>query len=810
MNDLKFAIRQLLKNPGFTAVAVLTLALGICTVTTQFSIFYGVLLRGLPFPESDRLVSIALRDPSSPPGESQGPSLTDFYEWQREQRSCEGLAASDSYRWLNVTIDGTPRPVSGLFATHNIFSLLGIKPLIGRDFTEADVQPGAEPVALISRNIWMNDFGGVSDIVGRAFRLEGRVTTVIGVMPPGFAYPSHEQIWAPLVPAFSETSQRGPSVGTFARLKPGVTREQATAEFIGIAQRIARQFPESNRHLTSVQINPLHQTLAGGLRNTVLALLVAAVAVLVIACVNVMNLQFVRVSARMRELAMRGALGASRARLLRQMLTEGVLLVLVSSAAGLALTHWTAHFSRTALEQIRFGGMPGWVVTGIDPGVLAFTLIVIAASVLVSSAIPAFVASRVDAMTVLKEGAHGQSNRSVSRLGNGLVVAQISLTCALLVVSLLQVKSVTKHASMDLGFQTDAVLAGRLSLEAGYPTPAARVLFYERGLRELRASPEFTHVAFTSRSLAIGGGWTERFELEGSNGPEGEISSIGVEYVSDGYFATLGLQPREGREFEPDERRRGELPVLVNSALVQKHFGGGSVLGRRVRLLRADNLASAWRTIVGVVPDTHLNALEPRRNGAGVFLPMEESVRPFPTLIVRGRAPVNALMEPLRRAVARIDPNLTLYSLATPQINLRAWNGHARVLATISTVFAILACVLATVGLYGVVSFAVSRRTKDFGIRMALGADRMRIMTLVFGQGGLQLIIGIATGMALALAFVQIGGARFENFLYQVSPHDPFVYGVVILLLALATTLACFLPARRAAHVDPIVALRTE
>jgi predicted permease len=809
--DLRYGARMLRKNPGFTAVAVLTIALGICAATTQFSIFNGVLLHGLPFPEPDRLIRIALRDPSWPSAHETAPSIADFLEWQRQQRSCAGLTASDSYRWLNVSIEGTPRPLAGLFVTHNFFSLLSVRPLIGRDFSAADDRPGAERVALISHTLWVRDFGGVPDIVGRTLRLEGRVTTVIGVMPPGFTFPGHEQIWAPLVPAFSEKSPRGQAASVLARLNAGISPDQARAEFIGIARRLAQEFPDTNRRLTSVRVEPLHHYLVGGMRGMLLALLVAAIAVLVIACVNVMNLQFVRVSARMRELAMRGALGASRVRLLRQMLTEGMLLVLVGSAIGIALTHWTTQFLRVAMGQIRFGGTPGWVVTDIDLTFLAFILSVTAASILASSVVPALFASRVDAMSVLKEGAHGQSNRLVNRIGHGLVIAQISLTCALLIASLLQVKSITKHANVEMGFKLDAVMAGRMSLEYGYRSPAARAAFYQRFLREARANPEFTHVALTSRALMIGDGWTERFQVEGSAQAAGEEGhSIAVEYVSDGYFATLGLQPREGREFEPGERARGEMPALVNDTFARKHFSGASALSRRIRLLRSTQAPSEWRTIIGVVPDTHLQAFERDRDGSGVFLPMEESVPTYPTVVVRGRARADSLAEPLRRALIRLDPDLTLYGVGTPRANLLAANGEARMIATLSCLFAMVAGVLAAVGLYGVASFAVSQRTKDFGIRMALGADTTRIMGLVLRQGGLQLGVGTVGGLALALAFVQIGGARFEGFLYKVSPRDPVVYGTVILLLAIATFLACFLPARRAAKINPIVALRTE
>ncbi len=802
--DIRYGARQLRKNPGFTAVAVLTLALGICAVTTQFSLFHGLLLRGLPFPEPDRLVSMGVRDPSQQPAEL---SLSDFLEWQRQQQSCEGLAASDSYRWLNVVIEGASRPVGGLFVTHNFFALLGIRPSLGRDFVAEDEQPGAEPVALISHGLWEREFGGVPDIVGRTLRIEGRVTTVIGVMPPRFQYPSHEEIWAP----FLLSPERSPRhVNVLARLKAGVTEDQAEAEFTTLAQRLAQNSPAVQPALTSARVERLHSSLVGGMRPILSALLAAAVAVLVMACVNVMNLQFARVSSRMRELALRGALGAARGRLLRQMLTEGALVVGLGGLVGVALTRGTTQVFQTALGQIRFDAFPAWAITELNSTVLLFTVAVIAASVIASSLLPAFLASRADAMSVLKEGAHGQTHRLVSRIGGGLVMAQISLTCALLIVSLLQVKSITRHANVDVGFQPDGVLAGRLSLVARYHTSEERARLYERLLRDLRADPAFTQVALTSRALAVGGGFWECFQVEERHQAAAESRLTAMEYISDGYFAALGLRPREGREFQTGERSRGEPSALVNDSFARKHFGDTSALGRRVRLLPADHSPSEWRTIVGVVPDTHLQNFDPQRDGSGVFLPMEEFVPNFPSVVVRARARADTLAEPLRRAVARLDPDLTLYGVGTPRANLLAFNGQARVVAGLSSLFALIACVLATVGLYGVASYAVSQRTRDLGIRMALGADRARIMALVLGRGGLQFAGGAAVGMALACAFVQVGGAQFEGFLYQVNPRDPVIYGTVVLLLAAVTLLACLIPARRAARVDPMAVLRAE
>ncbi|HTI71060.1 MAG TPA: ABC transporter permease, partial [Candidatus Limnocylindria bacterium] len=560
--DLRHAARMLRKDSGTTLIAVLTLALGLGAVTTQFRIFNGILLRGLPFPNPERLYGIDLREPGWPADLAVAPTVADVREWQRAQQSCDGLAACDSYRWVNATLDGVALSAGGLYVTYNYFSVLGARPILGRDFSASDELPGAESVALISHRIWMTYAGGSADIVGRTMRLEGRTTTIIGVMPPGFAFPAHQEIWAPLVPGISAETPRGKAVCLVARIKEGQTLPQVHAEFTGFARRLAEEWPATNRQLTEVRVVPLHDALVGDLKGVLVAMLVAAIAVLVIACVNVMNLQLARATSRLRELALRGALGASRARLLRLMLTEGLLLVLGGVVAGLLFAHWLTPWVHASMAQTRFDAAPGWVATDSDATVLLFTVGAALLTVLGSSLVPACMASRVDPMEVIKEGSHGQSNRLVGRIGYGLVVGQTGLTCALLIASLLLVKSVRKHARASLGFPTDSVMTARISLEYGYRTAEERSRFYDRFLRELRANPDFTHAALTSRPLMIMEGWPGRCQWEPQSPNTNEaIAAVATEYVSDGYFATLGLQPREGREFEPGEPRRG-LPSV--------------------------------------------------------------------------------------------------------------------------------------------------------------------------------------------------------------------------------------------------------
>jgi len=813
MQDLKYAFRQLAKAPGFTAIAVVVLALGICSVTTQFNLINGVLLRGMPFPESERLVSIDLRNPAWPPDTVRPPFTADFRAWQEQQQTCEGLAAHFSRRTFNVTIGNVPEHIGGAYVTHNFFRLLGIKPALGRDFNADQDRGGVARVALISDNVWKQYFGGAPDIIGRTMRLEGNITTVIGVMPPRFSFPRYEGIWVTLFAQYPERPERTSFPGSvIGRLKPGVSLDQATVEFIGIARRLAQEFPDTNKDLTSVRIEPLLYTIVGRMRDMLYAMLVAAGLVLTIACVNVMNLQFSRASARTRELAVRGALGASRVRLLRQMLTEGALLVGLGATAGVTLSYWTTGLLHKAMDELPFGATPGWINTNIDLRVLAFTVGIVALSVLGSSLVPAWLASRVNVVEVIKEGGPGHTNRRVNRLTQGLVVAQITLTCVLLVAALLQVKSIAKQSNLNMGFDQNAVMSARLGLNTDYRSTDSLRTFYRQFLQELRANPSFTHVALTSRARMVGEGGFGQFEIEGVALPAGERGvPAAQESISDGYFAALGLKPRLGREFEPSERESRQPTALINESFAQKYFSRENPIGRRLRPALFGRVPAPWRTIVGVVPDTLMQGpIDKKRDGAGVFLPLEESPLSYLTAIVRGQAPAETLVEPLRRAVLRLDPNLPIYAVGTPRYNLLGTLGEVRVIAELFAVFAAIAIVLATVGLYGVTSFAVSRRTQEFGIRMALGADRRRILLLVLRQGGVQFLIGAGVGLALVLGLTHFYEAQLAEFLYKVPPRDLFVYGAVLVLLAIASAIACLVPARRATRVNPVKALRAE
>ncbi|MBO0858555.1 MAG: ABC transporter permease [Chloracidobacterium sp.] len=806
--DLCYGLRTLLKNPGFTAIATLTLALGICGVTAQFSVFDAALLRGLPFPKPDRLMRVAMRDPAWAPERDRNPWMSDILEFQKQEQSFEGLAGYIFAGAVMVTINDAPQRLSGCQVTSNFFDLLGVKPALGRDFIEADNSRGAESVAIISDALWRSDFGGDPNVIGRVIRVEARPTTVIGVMPPGFEFP-RDQIWIPIFSVYPYTERPWGAVNALARLKPGVSLDHAHAEFGAYLNRLAKEYPRTNERFTVPLIEPvLNNFIARPTRQLLVAMLGAVLALLIIACANVMNMQFARAATRASEFVVRSALGASRLRLVRQILAESLLLATIGGVAGVVLAHWAVGLFSGIMGAIPVRVAPYWMQFHIDRRVLAGALAATIGSVLLSTLLPALLASRANLAETLKAGARGHTSRLVSRLTSSFVIGQIGLTCALLISSLLLIKSVTNQFTLNFGFDLDGELAGRLSFDAEYRNDDERRVAFRQLLTQLRSNPQLTAAAFTTRRNMLTNDNPLRLELEGQTyiRPEDRIEAW-VETVSDGYFAALGLRPLQGREFEPEDREGRRFVAMVNESFARGHFGGVDPIGRRLRFNERDQ----WRTIIGVVPDTLMQGpMEQRRDGAGVFLSIEADPPSYLTLVARGHAPPPQLAETVRREILKVNPDLGIYSLGTPRELMKTILAQPRATASLFAVFGGVAMLLAAIGLYGVTAFSVSRRTQEFGVRTALGASRRDILLLVLRHGGAQSLIGTVTGLGLTIAIVRLGRATLSSLLYRVDPYDPLIYGAVILLLGAAMLLACLVPARRATKVDPLIALRFE
>jgi predicted permease len=831
VQDVRIAFRMLVKERLVAGLAVLVLAVGIAAVTTQFSVVNGILLRGFSFPTADRLAAVSFVDPSSATvfGVNRQLFAMDYEEFAAEQQSFELMAAYLSGSTVNMTIDGRPRRFTGAYTTPDFLRMLAVAPVQGRDFTAADNRPGAEKVAIIAHGLWQREFGGAAGIVGKAVQINGQPATIVGVMPQGFVFPDREEVWLPLYSEFPVRPRNDPQANNPAvvgLLKPGVTLESAEAEFNGFARRFAAAYPDTNKAYNAARVEPLLNAFTDRiLRGTLFTMLAFCVGLLLIACVNVMNMQFARATLRARELAVRSALGATRIRLIRQMLTESVILAGVGATLGVGLAYLSVDWLAATIRNME-DGPPAWMVVTIDGRVLVFTVAAAAAAALVSGLLPAWIAARENVVTVLREGGRGTSSRAIKIATRGLVVAQVVVTCVLLIGALLQARSIVNQQRIDFGYPTDGVLSARMGLMEGeYPTPESRRLFYERLLAQLRNQREFEAVALTSRMRMVFSS-SGPIEIEGRTYRERrDRPNANFEQVSPGFFAITGQRPLEGRLFN-DGDLDSRLPVaIVNSAFAGKHFGRESALGRRFRTGNGtNNQYGPWRTIVGVVSTVRMLGPfnNPNVDETGFYVPFysqpfgpappEPVANQFATVVVKPRpgVPAESLANTLRREVTKVDPNLPLYFVGTPKAHIHASLAGYRIISTMFTVFGGIAMLLAAVGIYGVVAFAVSQQTQEFGVRMALGADTRRILRQVLVDGGRPLAVGLGVGVALSLALGLLGGEAVGSMLFGVSATDPFAYGLVITLVVLVSLAAMLLPACRATRVEPMITLRAE
>src|SRR5881227_3916299 len=826
--DVRVGLRVLFKEKSFCFLAVLVLALGIGGATTQFTVVNATVLRGFSFPHPEQLMSVGLIDPQASAqnnnfGLGNIPTAQDYEDLRAAQQSFAQMAGYLSGSTINMTYKNNPQRYTGAYITEDLFKIIGVSPIMGRDFTADDNKPGAEKVAILSHEIWKRDFNGDLSIVGQSVRINGKAATIIGVMPPNFKFPFSEQLWVSLYNEFPPVPRGQLVIGAnnaapavMGRLKPGVSIDQVNAEFVGLARRLAQDTPKTNSTLTSASVQPLLKAMTGPQqRQQVWGMLAAVILVLLIACVNVMNMQFGRAALRAKELAIRGALGATHWRLVRQMLTESLVVAVFGTVAGVLIAYWAVDMLAQAIKAAPFPPPYWWQFT-IDGRVLAFTLVITLVATVVSGLVPAFLSSRGSAAEILKEGGRGNTNRLVNLITRVLVVGQIALTAALLIAATLQIKSIRNQTKLDYGYDENGVYAARMALmEGAYPTEDSRRDFFKRAVRALRANSQFESAAMTDRfrmTFAAGG----QYEVDGQNyltdrdRPRGNFES-----VSDNYFTTLGLKILEGRDFTIDDSDAKQPVAVVNTSFARKYYGNESPIGRRIRIYNPGE-PQPWRTIVGVVPDTLMQGpFDQQTDTGGFYMPLlgADPATQFCTIIVRpcpGQR-ADTLGSALSRAVAELDSNLPTYFAGTPARLHDEILGGNRIIATLFGIFGAVAFVLSAVGLYGVMSFSVTQRTQEFGIRMALGADAARIFRMVMTQGAWQLGIGLVLGAGgAALLLGVLAAAALQNILFKVNTLDPFIYFAVAGMLALVAAASCFVPARRATQVDPIVALRYE
>jgi putative ABC transport system permease protein len=804
--DLRYGARQLRRSPAFTAVAVLTLALGVGAVTAIFSVVDAVLLRPLPVPEPEGLLVLAERNATGTLGVSPG----NFLDWQARNRTLEGLAAFAAGSYV-VGEAGEPERVAGAAVTGDFFALLRARPALGRLFAPEEVRPGGEPVVVLGHGLWQRRFGGRPEVVGSSVRLDGTPRTVVGILPDGFAFPdAASEAWIPLLLDPDRTRRGGRTLDAIARLGPGATVEQARADLDSVARGLEAEFPEYAAGWR-VQATPIHEQVVGQVRRPLWLLLGAVVLVLLIACANVANLLLARASGRRRELAVRTALGASRARLVTQLLTECALLALLAGALGALL----ASAGTRALAIWAAGILPRTTEIGVDARVLGFALGVSALTALLCGLLPSLRAARSGGAPELAEGARGVVGaRAQRRLLSSLVIGDVALALVLVLGAALLLRSFQHLLAVDPGFRPENLLTFRVALPATrYAEASAVTAFYERAGERLRALPSVEAVG-TIHTVPIGGfGSVRPFRLAGQPvPPPGQETTAQYRLVSPDYFAAMGIPLVAGRRFDARDRADAPLAVIVNQEFARRFLVGTEPVGTGVTFGGYEDL---WAEVVGVVGDVRQFDLRqaavpemywPEAQVAKTASPTLANHRRGMTFVLRTRGEPGPLADAARRAVLAADPEQPVFALRSMADVLSTSLARARLTLRLFSLFAGVALLLALVGLYALLAYAVSERRHEIGVRLALGAQGRDIFRLIVGEGMRLVVVGATLGLAAALATTRL----LAGLLFGVAPTDPATFAAVALLLAATGLLAASLPARHAAAVDPLVALRRD
>jgi putative ABC transport system permease protein len=808
LQDLRFAARVLWKSPGVSAVAVVALTLGIGANTAIFSVVNGVLLRPLPYPEPERLVRLSEQSERVP---QMSVAYPNYLDWRAQQTVFEQMAAMQLQSY-NLSGAGEAERLSGRNVSPEFFAALGVAPALGRVFTEEENAPGRERVAVISHGLWQRRFGGDAAVLGRAVTLNGQPFTVVGVLPQGFRYSSPSDVYVPINSAIDDTMRTSrsyhPGIAVLARLKDGVTVERAAEEMKTIAARLSAQYPETNTG-NGVRVQPLSEFFVGQIRPALLILLAAVGLVLLIACANVANLLLARAAARGREIAIRTALGASRLRIVRQLLTESVTLALLGGGGGLLLALWGVD----ALRSLAADNLPPTAEVGLDSNVLLFTLGVSFLTGVAFGLAPALQASRADLSTSLKEGGRGQTGGvGRQRMRSALVVSEVALSLLLLIGAGLMMKSFFLMRQAETGFDPSNLLTMQVSRAIGKGETAARSARFFDDLRErLRAVPGVTAAAYSTGVPMLGAPDTSVM-IAGQPVPEpGKAPQVTFYVASPGYLETMNIPLVRGRFFGEHDDAGAPLVGVVDEVFARTIFPGEDAVGKR---LRGYGPGMPDMEIVGVVG--HVSQGGPgapesaRAQLYYAFRQVPEKYLPDfmgdVTVVVRTAADPATVVAAARREAQALDPAQPLYSVVTMEEVMAQSVATQKLSTLLLGLFAGVALLLAAVGLYGVMSYAVTQRTHEIGVRLALGAGRRDILRMVVGQGMLLTAAGIAVGLVAALA----GTRLMASVLYGVSATDPATFAGISLVLAAVALAANYFPARRATKVDPMEALRYE
>ncbi len=795
--DLRYALRQLLKNPGFAVVAILTLALGIGACTAIFSVVNGVLLRPLDYPQPDRIVT--LRETNLPQFPEFAVAPPNYLDWVKQTKSWQCLAAYSGDQ-VNLTGEGEPQRLIGVRATAHYFDVYGIKPVLGRMFVPEEDALGKEHVVVLSHAFWQRVFGGKPDVIGRSIQLNGEPYAVIGVAPPHFGEASKVDTWVPMAfkpDEINADARGGHYLAAIGRLRPETTLAQAKAELELLAAQLARQYPDSNKGW-GVTIAPLLDYSVRDVRTILYTLLGAVGCVLLIACANIANLLLARATARQRELAIRTALGASRRRLVRQLLTESVLLGLAGGAAGIMVARWGLDL----LLALAPSTLPRTSNIHLDASVLIFSLALSLLTGVVFGIAPALLAAQTDVQEGLKQGSRGSTDAR-GRLRGALVVLEVAFALVLLGGAGLLARSFMQLTHVDPGFVSANATVMRLALpEKKYEKPEPQLAFANDLLARLGALPGVQSVGLT-QSLPLLSEWVLGFKIEGR--PEvlpADMPSTNYYSVSPEYFRAMGIRLIRGRTFNPHDDAHAPRVAVINETLARQFFPNEDPIGKRILVTQGPD---AWRQIVGIVADIKQYGVD-KETSSQAYEPFAQA--PFRSLniVLRTTGSPAALAGALRPAVYAIDKDQPVGTIQPLEEILGETIAKQRFAMLLLIVFSAVALVTAAVGIYGVMAYSVVQRTGEFGIRMALGAQRSDVLRLVLSQAGKLVGIGLLLGLGATFLTSRVMG----SMLFQTNAHDPVTFALTTLLLTAVALLACFLPARRATRVNPIEALRTE
>jgi putative ABC transport system permease protein len=799
--DVRLGVRSLVHSPIFTVVTVLSLALGIGANTAIFSVVNGLLLRPLPYPEAEQIVDVWHTPPQQAfPGLDRfSVSPANYIDWKAQSSTFEQMAVY-TYTGLSLSTSNDPLPLVGAAVSSDFFSVLRTNPMQGRSFTPDEERVGSDQVVVISHGLWQRAFGANPNIMGQTLTLNSRGFTVVGIMPAGFEFPREADLWVPL--AWDDKERQIRSIHDYlvvARLKQNVSLDQAQAEMSTISSRLEQQYPEENSGW-GARVIPLREDLVGNIRLALLVLFSAVGFVLLIACANVANLMLARGANRRKEMAVRVALGAGRARLVRQLLTESVLLAVTGGLLGLLLAVWGSNM------LVKLGSLPNAGEIGIDTWALGFTLLVSFAAGIIIGIVPALQFTRTNISETLKQGAGRTGGSPIKQhTRKALVISEVALSLVLLIGAGLMIRSFWKLQNVNPGFDTSNALTMSVVLTPSrYSEPHQMLAFFDRALEQIRAVPGVVSVGTTTTIPLAGGGSTQPFTVEGR--PAGTIAEqpmAQTRYISPDYFRAIGIPLRQGRFFSDYDRDKSVPVVIISEAMARRFWPGENPIGKR--LTPSFHSEQGAREIVGIVGDVKSSGLEVD-SAAMMYLPFRQSPRPFLSFVVRTASNPESLIQPVSRAIYSIDKDQALTDVQTLDQVLVASLSGRRFNMTLLLTFAGVALLLAAVGVYGVMNYTVTLRRRELGIRMALGAKATDVLRLVLRQGLTLTLIGVGAGLISAYALTRL----MATLLYGVTATDYLTFITVPAVLIAVGLLASYVPARRATKVNPTIALRTE